>query len=136
MALLPPRSLRLFFSPFLRVFLRALCVSAMKCIPHASSPLAASALLRPRHPFLLRRLPPRHREVECRPAPDLRLHPDPSTAPLHDPLADRQPHPRPRVRSPMQPFEHTEDLFLIPRVDPDPVVLHRKQPVLLIQSRR
>src|SRR5262245_24551940 len=37
MALLPPRSLRLFFSPFLRVFLRALCVSAMKCIPHASS---------------------------------------------------------------------------------------------------
>src|SRR5262245_24551941 len=37
MTLLPPRSLRLFFSPFLRVFLRALCVSAMKCIPHASS---------------------------------------------------------------------------------------------------
>src|SRR6185312_5031031 len=75
-------------------------------------------------------------EIEYAPFARPRLHPDPPSMPLHDLLTDRQPDPRPRIIALiMQPLKDNKDLIEKLRIDPDPIVLHRKQPELSLFLR-
>src|SRR3954469_13917751 len=92
---------------------------------------AAGAIRYPSGPCSrLRLLGHRDREAEAGPATLVLLHPDPPVVPLHDPLADREPDPAARVLlPPVQPLEHGEDAIRVVRVDADPVVGDRQEPL-------
>src|SRR6185437_2886069 len=69
-------------------------------------------------------------EIKCAPFPRPRLHPDPPSMPFDDLLTDRQPDPRTRIVALIvQPLKDNKDLIEKLRIDPDPIVRDRKQPV-------
>ncbi len=73
----------------------------------------------------------RKNEAEARALPGARLHPDPAAVSFHDPLANGQPDTGSRIILAVQPLENSENLLSVFRLDPDAVVLHRKDPIVL-----
>lgn len=61
--------------------------------------------------------------MERRALAKLGFYPDPSAALVHDALGDREADPRTWELTPVQPFEDSKNLFVIPRIDSDAVVL-------------
>src|SRR5260370_18531953 len=65
----------------------------------------------------------------------LRFHPDSSTMPLHDPLADGQTDAGAGDFLSVKPLKDSENSFVILRRNSNPVVAHREKPLLAVHLR-
>src|SRR5579885_1919020 len=77
------------------------------------------------------------REIKCRTLAGFRFDPDAAPVRLDDLLADGQPDAGAGVFfAGMQALEDLEDPLVVPRIDPDPIVVDGKKPLSVASFRR
>src|SRR5689334_21087324 len=85
------------------------------------------------HAALSKRLPSflriRQREVKRRALSQRRFDPDAAPVALDNALANSQANARPRVAGSVEPFEYSENLPDILRLDSDAVIFYREEPL-------